>query len=337
MNNKEKIKELDFARTLAVLGVIIAHFSSANKTQFPNAEYNNLSLSSLSVCCFLMISGIAMFYRYDGIPNIWQYFKKQWLRLFPAFYLVWCVFYIEKVCQRGSFIYNGVESIPTFFLTLIGFDGYLLYAFPKGYYITGEWFFGAIIILRLLFPVILRVMKRPVLGIGGVIGLYIISFLFPITAMYRLRTIPYCLFCFMIGWGIQKYKLWRSQIACLLSTIILLCVFMLKLPITRIEIYTPLAGFCLIIIELAIGTMICRYKPFEKLFARISGLSYNIYLLQHIIIYRIFESDEFKRLDSVRMTLLLLFTITVIYMCAKGLDMILYHIIGGRNVSKQLK
>ena len=39
----------------------------------------------------------------------------------------------------------------TFFLTIIGFDGFLLYAIPN-FYLVGEWFLGFIITMYILFP-----------------------------------------------------------------------------------------------------------------------------------------------------------------------------------------
>lgn len=324
---REKVKELDFTRTLAVLGVIIAHFSSANLKGFPNTEFNNLSLSSLSVACFLIISGFSMFYNHDEISDYKRYYIKQWKRIFPAYYVVWLIFFLDKAFQKGAFLYNGgVSSIPYIFLTVIGLDGYLLFVFPKAYYITGEWFLGAILILRLIFPLLLSVKKKKLYEIIVVVStvvLYILSFLFPITSMYRLRTIPYCLLCFMIGYGIQKFSFWKKRLIVLLSAVCFLILLLFKLPYLKIEVYTPLAATCLVLFSLGIGRIICNNSVVYRTSAAISRLSYNIFLLQHIIIYKVFSSDSFRGMGRKGLCFLLLLTFIIICACARGLEIIM--------------
>ena len=336
MNSKEKIKELNFARACAVLGVIISHFASANSLRFPVSDYYNLSLSSLSVCCFLIISGISMFYNYETIPDLKGYFIKQWKRLFPAFYLVWIIFYLENVFQYGNFLYKGTDSLSYFILSLTGFDGYLYYLFPKVYYITGEWFFGVIIILRLLFPLLLFFVNRTKVW-GKVVfwivlaGLYAGTFLYPLTGMYRLRTVPYCLLCFMIGWIIQKTAAWRNKVVLGISVICMSVVLFVDLPKPVVEIYTPLGGVCAVIILLSLGKWVMKLKPAYVFCNSFSRLSFMIYLLQHIIIYKVFATEEFREAGTVTLLLLLVLTVAVIYFCSFGLDIILKRIMSSRS------
>lgn len=189
-------------------------------------------------------------------------------------------FFIEKACQKGSFLYNGINSAPGFLLSLTGFDGYLLFAYPKAYYIAGEWFLGALIILRLLFPFILFWVKKNktrAFMIGTCIILYVISFLFPLTSMYRMRTIPYCLFCFMLGVAIQRFCAWKRKTVVVLSAICLICCFLIDLPDTRIEIYTPLAGANTVLITLWLGKTMMRNPFVSRICSMMSRLSYNIF------------------------------------------------------------
>ena len=328
----KKIEELDFARVIAALGVVIAHFSSANQRKFPTAEYANVSLGALSVSCFFIICGFVLFYSYDSIPSLLTYYKKQWWRLFPEFYIVWVVFYLERVFQTGSFLYNGEGTARYFLLSLTGFDGYLAYAYPKVYYITGEWFLGAMIIIRMLFPLLLWMMKKcsftQVLALGGVLVMYAASFMHPLTEMYRLRTVPYCLLSFMAGWAIQKTGVWKDPRAVFVSLTGLIILIFVKLPSYAVEIYTPAAGICTVVAMLGLGRQVCRVRIMRTLCAAGSRLSYNIFLLQHIIIYKVFSTGSFRGLGRKKLLFLLLFTTAVICLYAWGLEIVAGRIRG---------
>lgn len=83
-----------------------------------------------------------------GGRTLKDYYKKRFLAIFPLFWLAYLFAFLEHFYHSKS-----MPNVPkiTFLLTVIGMDGYL-YDYVKNFYMIGEWFLGAIIILYILFP-----------------------------------------------------------------------------------------------------------------------------------------------------------------------------------------
>ena len=83
------------------------------------------------------------------------------------------------VSANGGNPFGPIPKIR-FLLSLIGMDGYLNTWFPT-FYLVGEWFFGLIVILYLLFPLLRAgVRKQPALTAGAALALFFLAlFLLP--------------------------------------------------------------------------------------------------------------------------------------------------------------
>lgn len=138
-----------------------------------------------------------LFYNHSEIDDLKLFYKKRALSIFPAFYIAWGLMYIRDVLRYKSLFYRGNPA--SIILSLIGMDGYLAFKI-NDYYILGEWFIGAIILLYILYP-LLTWMKREYKWVtfGLVILLYILSLKINLTGMVSFRMLPSCLISFYAG------------------------------------------------------------------------------------------------------------------------------------------
>ena len=141
-------------------------------------------------------------------------------------------------------------------------DGYLRFLFNiKTYYIMGEWFTGAIIIIYFLYPIILYIFNNYIYVLNIVlISLYVLMIktkFFLITI--RINPIT-CIISFCFGMlYIRNKKIFTSRIILTTSLIINLYLSFVKLNKTSILLY-QIQSFSFLIILINIGEFIMKTK-----------------------------------------------------------------------------
>ncbi len=105
------------------------------------------SFGHLGVSLFIILSGATLLLTYERNFNMFTYFKKRFLALYPLFWITYLFFFAIKFTVGST-----PNAQPwTFLLTIGAVDGFTLYKIPN-FYILGEWFLGLIICLYLIFP-----------------------------------------------------------------------------------------------------------------------------------------------------------------------------------------
>ena len=150
---RESIKSIHFIKAICAIGIIVYHFSCYKKDTSiqPLYTFANGSWGSVFVTAFFIVSGMLLYYNYEEGINLKKYYIKRWKSIYPMFYIAYLSFFIGKLFYYGTPFYKDKKW--SYIFTILGFDGYL-YSNTTTYYILGEWFLGAIIILYILFPVI---------------------------------------------------------------------------------------------------------------------------------------------------------------------------------------
>ena len=155
-NIKTKLIMVDFARACSTIGIIIFHYFD----NFKNSSYiflyrtKNSHWGTMLVTVFFAISGMVLYHNYSYIHSFKSFYFKRWKSIFPAYYLCFLFFFTRNVIKMKKVFYKG-NKISLLF-TLFGMDGYFDYLM-KTYYLIGQWFLGAIIIIYLLYPLILYI------------------------------------------------------------------------------------------------------------------------------------------------------------------------------------
>lgn len=164
---------------------------------------SGLDVGSLAVCIFFMLSGAlaARSTLHDEGFSTLGYVRHRVLRLLPPLWLSWfliCVWYMA----RGSFHFD----VPAwrFVLTVLGLDGYVSYGLGLGpsFYYCGEWFYGAVVIAALAWPLMRWLLGR--VGVGGSAALVVVAEALAFLVLGRNSTLlwrspPVCLGSYLIG------------------------------------------------------------------------------------------------------------------------------------------
>lgn len=164
METKKRIVSMDLIRLFACICVTVVHFNASvsgwNNGVFvyPNSIIPNyylegrVYLADIGVSLFFMLSGASLMLTYKK-GNLWSYFKKRFLSIFPMLWLAYLVaFSYDFMYWKGM---TG-QNILYWIFSFLGLDGYLavLGLIPGDFFKVGEWFTGCILILYLIFPLL---------------------------------------------------------------------------------------------------------------------------------------------------------------------------------------
>ena len=321
--NKPAIQSFNLIKTVCALGIIVYHFSChlTFRTFLPLYQYANGEWGDLLVTIFFIVSGASLYYRYADdwkSGTLSNYFYKRWKSIFPMYYLIYLFFEIQNIINYKSLFFRG--NPLRYIFTLLGMDGYLCQN-TLTYYIMGEWFTGAIIMLYLLFPVLLFLFsKSDKITFLIIVITYLLFLETPIINPVSYWSITSCLVSFSSGMILMKYHKILSQkifaIICAISFIIL-CFF--KIPISS-NICSHLIGLFLFGILVFIGEVCMKNTCINKIFTEISKISYAIFLLQHVTIYDILGA--WNPAEPLKISILLVITIILILCQAKALTLV---------------
>lgn len=318
-------KGLDFARALAALGILVYHFychsSSTRRLFYANA---NGDWGSLLCYLFFALSGYLLHLKYGapGKIKLTTFYYKRWKATLPAYIAVFLFAYGMNVFSAGKFFYMPIPNW-TLALSFIGLDGYLAWVTPT-YYITGEWFLGAILIAYALYPLLRLLARAPwvkYLALAGLIALYRVVMPMAFGGIPLACNPVTCVVCFYVGMlgaetpHIIKHKL--TFFIALAVSILLLAVPMGGENISKMMV----AGIALLVTLYHIGNFLCKWKFLDRAVLAISAISYPIFLIHHRIILKVLAG--FDTVSTRRSVGILLLCIVITLLLAKALDMVM--------------
>ena len=280
-----RIWECDFIRAICAIGIILYHsacYSAAENYHFlPPLSSGNWGNTLVTI--FFVLSGAMLYKNNKQIDSVGRFYFKRWKSLFPMFYIAFLGFYLLNVVRLKSFFYVG--NPKTLLLSVLGLDGYLVGIIPN-YYILGEWFLGAIIILYLLYPLVLWIFRKCdwVLTVGLIL-LFLFQAHTDVFIIDGFTNIISCLVSFEIGMIIMKYHVWENKIIIIFSVLVTVCIMFISLPFNH-NLASHLLGISLFFVLFYIGK-IMRFGVVRKVIGFISDLSYPIFLLQHLVVWHV--------------------------------------------------
>lgn len=152
---KKRVLYLDLIRIVCFLMVTSFHFAIGVRNFGISANVNfyqeiiHIGWGAIATSCFFMVSGAALIYRYRETFSLKEFYKKRFFGLYPLFWLAYLFMFLEFFYH-----YKSMPEVPkiNFLLSVIGMDGYFN-DWVSTFYMIGEWFLGALIMLYLLFPI----------------------------------------------------------------------------------------------------------------------------------------------------------------------------------------
>ena len=291
MNNIKKVSQsrltsIDAMRVASLLAIILFHFNVEMIIKF---GYQNviswngnryIDLGQIGVGIFVIISGYSLMTS-SRDASIIDFYKKRMLRILPPFYISYIVCLLVLIIFNGGVNFN--TSPHRFLLTLIGFDGYFNYRL-QSFYITGEWFLGAIISLYIIFPLACAIVKKSGnIAILITISLYEINHHF-YSHIYKINewnNIITMLVFFAFGMALKEIK--NTSLASLFYFLLcmLYIVFFRDIDIvfTKITICIMLFIFVMTLFKIPVIAMIQSKK-----ISYVANLGFYIFLVHHVLI-----------------------------------------------------
>lgn len=260
------------------------------------------------VTSFFILYGALLYLNHTKIDSIKEFYKKRWLSLFPTYYLAYILIYIESIVT-SEVPFDLHHPIRYYIYTLLGMDGYLMgKTWPNNYYILEEWFLGAIIIVYILYPIIVKLLnKKEKLTTLIIVVLYLLTLNYKMLNQDSFRNIFSFIFSFYIGMLLTKNKEIYDVKEIYITSIILLILSSI-LPISvDTNIKNHLDGFLLYLTLYGIGNKMMKYNSVKAPINIISKVSYEIFLLQHVIVYTMLKLAN--PASTIRSLSILFFTI----------------------------
>lgn len=290
---KERIAGFDFIRAMSCLLIVFYHtirlFESIPawnhfpvKSAFVNGDWGHISV----VAVFFMLSGTALLHNYPILTfrDLKTFYLKRAKSIFPAFYLVWAYFYITTALKVGNFLFMGY---PQWFIpTVFGVDGYFLYLHPN-YYMVGEWFLGAIILLYLLYPLLLFLWNK---------CWWLFSIVMTAVFLLVIRFNPFqidlsdnlfvCMFSFWCGFLYLKFreKLQKKWFLPVLLFIAAIALFVIPLNTNQVLVMVFVGILSFPFLDL-LGGYLLKVPLVGRFLTHTGTLSYEIFLVHHQLIF----------------------------------------------------
>lgn len=304
---KKHISQIDLIRAICCIGVAIYHFGCHTNSKLSVLSKGiNTNIGSAFVTVFFIVSGFVLYQNYKKIDSLKEYYTKRFKAVFPSFYLCWFIFYVINVIKVKTPFYAG--NPIKFLLTLIGQDGYFSQRIVT-YYTVGEWFLGAIIIVYCLYPLLLKLFNKNdklTLTILFLLTLCVHFFNIPVISPGFPGIIESCL-KFYLGMILNKYNLLISdKKIVIVSFAYFLFYTFVKVSVLNV-LFDILYGICLFILLFNLGSIINN-----RVVKSISDISYQIFLLQHMIITYVLEFSNPVSISSSFILLIISIALTII-------------------------
>ena len=170
-----RLVRFDVLRIVCAAGVAFYHFECTAADALPPVSLrgstfsvlgSDLNLGTISVQIFFVLSGLfaARTVR-DGSFSPFAYYRRRLPRLYVPFWISWLLVCLWLAYWTGGQFFSASASL--FPLTLLGLDGFLSASVPSPhpaasdmFYLVGEWFFGALVIITLLWPMMRAAIAR---------------------------------------------------------------------------------------------------------------------------------------------------------------------------------
>jgi len=328
---KHKLYEICLMRVLCALGIIVYHFngrSACNIKIFDRIA--NGFWGPILVTIFFSISGAVLYYNYNGSFNIVRFYYKRWKSIYPAFYLCFIYLYLQNVFKYGKIFYN--DKPASLILSFLGLDGYFYYKSPN-YYLIGEWFIGAIIMLYIIYPLLVKVYnKQPLVTIAIVLAGYAFILNTNFFTISVSRNLISCLISFLFGIvAIQNKSIIENKLTIIISTFITVIVLFVSIPIPN-DISQHIAGFALFIVLWNLGKIVMKRNVINIIITELDKITFHIFLYQNIAIGKFIGLKNPTSLGKKIIWCLIVIIYTII--CAKIISVVVASIINSKPMKK---
>lgn len=335
---KQRIYEIDFIRSVALLIIIFFHylesgilelgllrepesfiFHGINLLHFGGV---NLSLGNWGVSLFLIISGASLMYVYEEGLEVKDFYKKRVRSIMPLYYLAFLLAStIQLLIYKGRRWSNAANW--TIILTFLGIDGWLGEVIPN-FALVGDWYVGTILIIYLFFPIFYKAIKKfPHITLLVYAVIFMIwEFAFPFEFSKRNSII---LRGFEVVLGMYFMERWKNVTlcTCLFSCGIIFLLIFVKIEIISLYILVPIAGATAFLAIFYFSGYL-KAKWIQNPVCWLSKYSYPVFLIHHFVLNKIFERIKPASLDIGNAIILFFISLFLIFILGYALKKLEY-------------
>ena len=278
---KERIKGINFERMLLALSIIAYHYYIDSSSTI--LSLNTLYIGRIATTSFFVISGAMLFYNHENVHDIADYYRKRFKAIFPAFWIAYFLEYMRVAVNARSILWTDAPKWR-FLFSIFGLDGFFHSTFEEhDFYILGEWFLGAIIIIYIVYPFLARLMNKNVYVVSVCVYVIFALYLTIDNAPFPTRIIV-CITYFYTGMLIMKFKkqLFDSRQALIVSAVA--CVLLVIFKTNGSSVFYLIFSAGLLIVLQRIGSVLENLPVIGQAIDFIGGISYEIFLIQHVVI-----------------------------------------------------
>lgn len=262
-----------------------------------------------------------LYYNNPEIQSYKEFYLKRAKSIYPMFWMAWFSFYFMYAVKNHSLFYNGHPF--SILLSIAGVDEYFSYTKLSHYNLLGEWFLGAIILLYILYPFLLKLLKYPIIASVGIVVLYIWQIytdVFEIESKFNLIS---CIISFWFGilfikYYIQIEKLVNNRKSLIALFLCFMALLFIPFEVLGVNLICHVMGIFLFLILFFGGTRDTGKGILKKIMLLVGKLSYPIFLVHHRIIYQVvskmrilFEGKEIVMMEVLGLVITFLLTIII--------------------------
>ena len=289
-----RILYMDVLRILSTILIFVYHLRTELPSigLFPGSADEvfrvgpvHIIMAAVAVFFLLSGAGLALSLEKSGTVNWKDWYFAHFKRLLLPYYLSYALVYLCMSLGTKQFPYV-IASPWRLVFTLLGVDGYLYSrGIPTWYLWVGEWFFGCLVILYLLFPLCYRLIKRfPALP-WILFGLFLLLSLRSADPEAAHTRLLFKSFDFLFGISIAVYgpRARKRTLRCC-AGILLLPVLCSSLLHTPIFLNSALLSLSLFLFCFSTFPEPSVPSSFQKTAQRLASYCFPFYLVHHAVI-----------------------------------------------------
>ncbi len=311
MTGKERVAGISFVRMALAVGIIIFHFSCHTQGPIrPLYMVNGYAFGEIITTCFIVLSGAMMYYNHERVSDVLQFWIKRFKSIYPAFWIAYFIEYINNAVGAGTLFWSGARRW-TVIVSVMGLDGYLMTGGYGTFYIIGEWFLGVIVLLYALYPALSWCAGKSFALTGAAVYAAYGAWLLAGRPFWTGMTQNIAFF--YTGMLLIRYRdrIFKGAIPVAVSVAVCILISVISAPAYKL-LYLVYTVGVLIILQ-RIGALAERTAVTKWISDFVGGISYEMFLVQHLTILRLLRISDPTTACGVVTTLMGIILVTVIY------------------------
>lgn len=303
----KRVRYFDLLRVVCFCMIIFYHMmiqlyiSGMFAAEYVNPYFSNsnMHLATLAVAVFFMLSGASLMVSSTSASksstgsketfNLKRYYLKRFIRILIPFYIVNIFYAIYRMLVAKTFWIFDKDVAPwKIILGVFGIDEWLsLYnvsSFSQG---IGEWFLGALIIIYVFFPLFRKLMLKNRFIFFGIVAViyFLLIFFYPSqTRIYQNILVKTCEFILGMYLGMYCGRLGRKWLIITLPIVAAFFFGKSNFTLNQALSITVLATAFFVSFSF-LEKPLQKSKYVYKAIGFLSGCSYELFLVHHVIIY----------------------------------------------------